>query len=66
MPDVMTLACDERRDLADFLGTLTPEQWETQSLCEDWTIREVTVHVVSYEGLASAAPQHGWCAAGSA
>lgn len=51
MPDVMTLATDERRDLADFLGTLAPEQWEMQSLCEAWTVREVIVHVVSYEEL---------------
>lgn len=51
MPDVMTLASDERRDLADFLETLTPEQWERRSLCEDWRVREVVVHIVSYEEL---------------
>ncbi|GAA4202310.1 maleylpyruvate isomerase family mycothiol-dependent enzyme [Actinocatenispora rupis] len=51
MPDVMSLAGDERRDLADFLATLTPEQWERRSLCADWTVREVVVHVVSYEEL---------------
>lgn len=51
MPDVMSLATDERRDLADLLDTLTPEQWQTRSLCEKWTVREVVAHVVSYEGL---------------
>lgn len=51
MPDVMTLASDERRDLADFLATLTPGQWEVQSLCENWTVREVVVHVVGYDEL---------------
>lgn len=41
MPDVMALARDERRDLADFLEPLTPEQWETRSLCDDRPVREV-------------------------
>lgn len=50
-PDVMSLAADERRDLADFLETLTPAQWHTQSLCGDWNVRQVAVHVVSYEDL---------------
>ena len=44
----------ERNDLADFLETLTPQQWAARSLCEDWTVRDVVAHVVSYEGAGAA------------
>lgn len=43
------LATAERHDLADFLATLTPEQWSRQSLCEGWTVRDVVAHLISYE-----------------
>jgi uncharacterized protein (TIGR03083 family) len=36
---------EERGALADLLDTFTPEQWSTQSLCTDWTVRDVAVHV---------------------
>jgi uncharacterized protein (TIGR03083 family) len=36
---------EQRTDLADFLDTLTPEQWETQSMCPGWTVRQVAAHV---------------------
>ena len=35
----------QRADLADFLDTLTPEQWETPSLCPGWTVRQAAAHV---------------------
>ena len=35
----------QRADLADFLDTLTPEQWETRSLCPGWTVRQAAAHV---------------------
>lgn len=50
-PDLMRLATDERRDLADFLDTLAPEQWETPSLCQGWSVRDVVAHLISYEEL---------------
>ncbi|MER7608946.1 maleylpyruvate isomerase family mycothiol-dependent enzyme [Nocardioides sp. NPDC127503] len=43
------LATAERRDLADFLETLTPEQWGRPSLCSGWAVRDVVAHLVSYE-----------------
>ncbi len=49
--DTMSLARDERRDLADFLATLTPEQWEAPTLCTRWHVRDVVAHVYSYEEL---------------
>ena len=45
------MATAERTDLADFLATLTREQWETQSLCERWRVRDVVAHVMSFDGV---------------
>lgn len=41
----------ERLDFADFLSTLTPEQWAQQSLCDGWTVRDVVAHTISFEGV---------------
>ncbi len=49
--DVMTLATRERADFADFLETLTPQQWDAPSLCEGWIVRDVVSHVISYDEL---------------
>ena len=35
-----------RLTLANQLTTLTPPQWDTQSLCDAWTVRDVVGHVV--------------------
>lgn len=37
----------ERAALADDLAQLTDEQWETPSLCEGWTVRDVLAHMAS-------------------
>lgn len=49
--DLMRLAREERADLAEFLATLSPEQWSTPSLCAGWTVRDVVAHVISFEEL---------------
>ncbi len=36
---------EQRADLADLLDTLTPDQWETPSLCRDWSVRQVAAHL---------------------
>lgn len=36
---------ERRRDLADLLDTLTPEEWESPSLCEGWRVRDVAAHL---------------------
>ncbi len=41
----------ERAELADFLSQLRPEDWDRESLCAGWRIRDVLAHVVSYEEL---------------
>lgn len=49
--DAMSLARDERADLADLLTTLTPAQWNAPSLCAGWRVRDVVAHMFSYEEL---------------
>lgn len=48
---LMTMARAERADLADFLATLSPQDWEAPSLCSKWTVKDVVAHVISYEEL---------------
>lgn len=45
------LARAERTDLADFLATLSPEQWDAPTLCDRWRIRDVVAHIISYDEL---------------
>jgi uncharacterized protein (TIGR03083 family) len=42
-----TLIHSERKALAAALAGLTPEQWEAQSLCAAWTIKDLAAHVLS-------------------
>jgi uncharacterized protein (TIGR03083 family) len=35
----------ERERLAALFGDLSPEQWDTPSLCEGWRVREVVAHI---------------------
>lgn len=53
--DLMTMAREERADLADFLATLTPQDWDAPSLCTRWTVKDVVAHVISYEELGALA-----------
>lgn len=50
-PSLMTMAHTERSDLADFLATLAPQDWQAPSLCSRWTVKDVVAHAVSYEEL---------------
>ena len=50
-PSLMDLACEERSDLAAFLATLSAPDWQTESLCTGWTVKDVVAHVISYEEL---------------
>jgi uncharacterized protein (TIGR03083 family) len=49
--DTMQMARDEREEFASFLDELTPEQWDSPTLCELWTVRQVAIHTVSYDEL---------------
>ncbi|MGH3736476.1 MAG: maleylpyruvate isomerase family mycothiol-dependent enzyme [Micromonosporaceae bacterium] len=50
-PDLMALATQERTELAEFLATLSPEQWDAPTLCSEWRVRDVVAHMFSYEEL---------------
>ena len=44
--DLVWAAVDrERRELTDLLDRLSPDQWETPSLCAGWRVREVAAHL---------------------
>ena len=45
MTEVWDLVAVERRTLADFLETLSAEEWAADSLCAGWTVRDVAAHV---------------------
>ena len=47
----MAMAREERADLAQFLATLRPEDWNAPTLCTRWTVKDVVAHVISYEEL---------------
>lgn len=49
--DLKHLARQEREEFADFLSTLSPEQWDAPTLCEGWRVRDVVAHVISYDEL---------------
>jgi uncharacterized protein (TIGR03083 family) len=49
--DMRHLARDERADLAAFLATLSPGQWQAPTLCTWWRVRDVVAHIISYDDL---------------
>ena len=42
---------DERRDIRLLVQQLTPEQWEADSLCAGWTVRDVVAHLIGWDDL---------------
>jgi uncharacterized protein (TIGR03083 family) len=44
--DLYEAVAGRRRDLADALDGLTPDQWDAPSLCEGWRTRDVVVHLL--------------------
>jgi len=54
-PDLMPHAAEERADLLALLRELNPAQWNAQSLCTNWRIRDVATHIVSYNKVSTAA-----------
>jgi uncharacterized protein (TIGR03083 family) len=49
--DGVDMTTAERTEMAEFLATLTPEEWGLPSLCEDWRVRDVVAHVMSFDGV---------------
>jgi len=46
MTDTWTMISETRTDLASYLETITPEQWDTPTLCEGWKVRDVAGHLI--------------------
>jgi len=44
--DHWTMVRDSREELAGLLDTLTPAEWDTQSLCSEWRVRDVVGHLL--------------------
>ena len=45
-PEIFARTADLRREMADLLDTLTPQQLGQPSLCGAWTVRDVAGHLV--------------------
>ncbi|TDU82527.1 uncharacterized protein (TIGR03083 family) [Kribbella voronezhensis] len=45
MGELAELIKSERVALADFLETLTAEEWATPSLCDEWRVQDVAAHL---------------------
>lgn len=46
MTDTWTMVAETRTDLASYLETLTPAQWDAPTLCAEWKVRDVVGHLV--------------------
>jgi uncharacterized protein (TIGR03083 family) len=47
MADYMPMIHAERSSLADFLGTLTSDQWTAPTWCDKWNVQQVVGHLVA-------------------
>ena len=48
------MARAEREQFAALLEGLTPEQWDSPTLCDGWRVRDVVGHVIGYDPLSRA------------
>lgn len=48
--DVRSLARAERDAFAELLAGLSPAQWQSPTLCGEWTVRDVAAHTIAYLG----------------
>jgi uncharacterized protein (TIGR03083 family) len=44
--DIYARTSRNRREIADLLDGLAPDQWTVPTLCEGWTVREMAAHLV--------------------
>jgi uncharacterized protein (TIGR03083 family) len=54
MTSTQQMARDERAEFASLLEGLTPEQWDSPTLCHKWRVRDVAAHVIGYDPLSRA------------
>jgi uncharacterized protein (TIGR03083 family) len=64
MADLKELIRTERNALIDFLETLTPDEWATQSLCGEWTVQDVAAHLAVAPSMSAGAEVGGFLRSG--
>ena len=47
MAELMPMIHAERASLAEYLTTLTPEQWAAPTWCDKWSVQQVTGHLIA-------------------
>jgi uncharacterized protein (TIGR03083 family) len=47
MANLLPMIHAERRSLAEFLDTISPEQWTTPTLCEKWNVQDLVGHLTA-------------------
>jgi uncharacterized protein (TIGR03083 family) len=47
MADMSPMVHAERRSLADFLSTLSADQWSSPTLCDAWNVQDVVGHLTA-------------------
>jgi uncharacterized protein (TIGR03083 family) len=47
MADMLPMIHAERRSLAEFLDTISPEQWKTPTWCDKWNVQELVGHLTA-------------------
>jgi uncharacterized protein (TIGR03083 family) len=47
MADLMPMVHAERHALAEFLDTLTAEQWSTPTWCDKWNVQQLVAHLTA-------------------
>ena len=47
MADLMPMVHAERASLAEFLDTLTPDQWAAPTWCDKWNVQELVAHLTA-------------------
>jgi uncharacterized protein (TIGR03083 family) len=47
MADLMPMVHAERASLAEFLDTLTPDQWTAPTWCDKWNVQQLVAHLTA-------------------
>ena len=51
MTSITRMARAEREEFAALLEGLTPQQWDSPTLCDGWRVHDVVAHVIGYDPL---------------
>lgn len=49
--NALEMTTAERTELVDLLSGLKPEEWQANSLCQGWRVRDVVAHIMSFDDL---------------